>query len=289
MQQSDAAPDGKPRSDAAGAGKPLSDAAGAGDGASDPRHRQVLAALGTVLDPELDEPLTDLGFIHAVDVAGGEVTVTLRLPTYWCSANFAYIMGEDILAAVGDLPWATRVVCRLVDHFAARRVNDGLASGKSFREAFGKEAEADLGEVRADFRDKSFLGRQATLIQAMRREKVPAERIVATMVADLETRAATAGPEHARQVRRYLEARRARPVPAGAQDLAFLTIGGEPVPADRLLDHLREARRIRGSFESNAELCRILLAARYGDNPAPETAPRAGGCQNNEEHSYERG
>ncbi|GAB5374629.1 MAG: hypothetical protein AcusKO_10910 [Acuticoccus sp.] len=196
-----------------------------------------------------------------------------RLPTYWCSANFAYIMGEDIVAAVGSLPWPTRVRCRLRDHFAARRVNDGLARGLSFREAFEAEAAADLGDVRADFRDKSFLGRQAVLIQAMRREKVPPQVIVAATICQLEQRGRDGGAEHARQIERYLQARRARPAPGEPNDLAFLTIAGEPVAADGLLDHLREARRIRGSFQSNAELCRMLFAARYGDNPIPDNAP----------------
>ncbi len=243
------------------------------------RTRAVWDALGTVLDPELDEPLTDLGFVHAVDVDGDAVTVELRLPTYWCSANFAYIMGEDIVAAVGSLSWPSRVSCRLEDHFAARRVNDGLAKGLSFREAFETEAEADLGDVRADFRDKSFLGRQAVVIQAMRREKIAPEAIVATTIRELEMRRRNGGAGHARQIDRYLEARRARPVPCGPNDLAFLTIAGEPVAADGLLDHLREARRIRGSFEANAELCRMLFAARYGDNPIPDNAPpvRQGG------------
>ncbi|MEM8852420.1 MAG: iron-sulfur cluster assembly protein, partial [Pseudomonadota bacterium] len=111
------------------------------------RHQAVMAALDTVLDPELDEPLTDLRFIHAVTLDGDEVRVTLRLPTYWCSANFAYIMGEDIKVAVGALPFVRETTIMLVDHFAVRRVNDGLAAGLSFREAFDKEADADLGDV----------------------------------------------------------------------------------------------------------------------------------------------
>lgn len=237
------------------------------------RTRAVWDSLATVLDPELDEPLTDLGFIHSVDVEGAAVTVALRLPTYWCSANFAYIMGEDIVAAVGGLPWTSQVSCRLDDHFAARRVNDGLARGLSFREAFETEAEADLADVRADFRDKSFLGRQAVVIQAMRREKKAPHDIVATTIGSLGARRSASGAEHARQIERYLQARRARPVPSGPDDLAFLTLSGIPVTADGLLDHLREARRIRGSFEANAELCRMLFAARYGDNPIPDNAP----------------
>mgnify|MGYP003300894577 CR=1 FL=1 len=61
----------------------------------------VLTALGTVYDPELDEPITALGFIGACTVSdGGEVAVRLRLPTPQCAPNFAYLMASDAKDAV---------------------------------------------------------------------------------------------------------------------------------------------------------------------------------------------
>jgi len=43
----------------------------------------VLAALSTVRDPELDEPITTLGFVASCTVsAEGQAQVRLRLPTY---------------------------------------------------------------------------------------------------------------------------------------------------------------------------------------------------------------
>jgi len=56
---------------------------------------QVTEALSAVRDPELDEPLTDLGFVKDVRIDGGQVTVTLWLPTYYCAPNFAYMMAVD--------------------------------------------------------------------------------------------------------------------------------------------------------------------------------------------------
>jgi metal-sulfur cluster biosynthetic enzyme len=51
---------------------------------------RVLAALGTVYDPELDEPITALGFIGACTVSDrGEVAVRLRQPTPQCEPNSA--------------------------------------------------------------------------------------------------------------------------------------------------------------------------------------------------------
>ena len=50
---------------------------------------EVLAALGEVRDPELDRPITDLGFVADVRIGAG-VRVELRLPTYFCAPNFAH-------------------------------------------------------------------------------------------------------------------------------------------------------------------------------------------------------
>ncbi|MGH3395980.1 MAG: iron-sulfur cluster assembly protein, partial [Streptosporangiaceae bacterium] len=54
-----------------------------------PRSEALLAALQTVRDPELDEPITALGFVAGCDItAGGDALVRLRLPTYFCAPNF---------------------------------------------------------------------------------------------------------------------------------------------------------------------------------------------------------
>ena len=64
----------------------------------------VLRALDAVIDPELDEPITDLGFVHTVAVsASGDVEVHLRLPTSFCSPNFAYVMASDAKDALAPL------------------------------------------------------------------------------------------------------------------------------------------------------------------------------------------
>ena len=52
----------------------------------------LLRALETVRDPELDEPITSLGFVASCTVsADGDAEVRLRLPTYFCAPNFAYL------------------------------------------------------------------------------------------------------------------------------------------------------------------------------------------------------
>ena len=49
----------------------------------------VWQALETVMDPELDEPITDLDFVESHTVSDdGVATVVLRLPTFFCAPNF---------------------------------------------------------------------------------------------------------------------------------------------------------------------------------------------------------
>ena len=61
---------------------------------------EILAALATVADPELDQPITELGFVRSVSIADDGVTVHLRLPTAFCSPNFAYLMASDAYDAL---------------------------------------------------------------------------------------------------------------------------------------------------------------------------------------------
>src|ERR1700737_1911473 len=70
------------------------------------RTAEIWDRLGHVTDPELDESVTDLGFVTSVEVdAMDHVHIQFRLPTYWCAANFAFMMADDMRAAVGALPW----------------------------------------------------------------------------------------------------------------------------------------------------------------------------------------
>jgi metal-sulfur cluster biosynthetic enzyme len=69
----------------------------------------LLRALETVRDPELDEPITSLGFVASCTVSGdGDAQVRLRLPTYFCAPNFAFLMVADAYDAVAALPGVRR-------------------------------------------------------------------------------------------------------------------------------------------------------------------------------------
>ena len=85
---------------------------------------RVLEQLGTVYDPELDEPITTLGFVGSCVVTdAGDVSVRLRLPTPQCAPNFAFLMAADARAAVGRVPGLGRVVIELEDHYTGAEIN----------------------------------------------------------------------------------------------------------------------------------------------------------------------
>jgi len=232
-----------------------------------PRVAEVRGALGAVLDPELDESVVSLGFVDKVTVDGAAVAVTFRLPTAWCSLNFAWIMAEDMREALRRIDWVEQADIRLVDHFAAERINAGIADGHGFADAFGAEAGGDLSALRQTFRRKAFLGRMSKLIEALRRAGHDDAAILALTVhtlGELKTDASLAAA-----VERYLALRDAFGGPAGADEPAFRTAEGAVIDPTRLTDLLRDIRMTRRGVEINGEMCRVMLKARYGEATPP--------------------
>ena len=60
---------------------------------------------------------------------GRRVHIGFRLPTYWCAANFAFLMADDMRRAVGALPWVRRVERRARRAYVRREDQPGLAHG----------------------------------------------------------------------------------------------------------------------------------------------------------------
>ena len=126
-------------------------------------HNAVWAALDTVLDPELDEPITDLDFVESCTVSeDGVATVGLRLPTFFCAPNFSFLMVADAYDAVSAVPGVTRADVTLADHHAAAEINGGVAAQAGFVGSFGApgEAVAELDELRLQFFRKAALAGQ---------------------------------------------------------------------------------------------------------------------------------
>jgi metal-sulfur cluster biosynthetic enzyme len=217
---------------------------------------RVLAALGTVYDPELDEPITALGFVGACTVSGrGEVAVRLRLPTPQCAPNFAYLMAADSRAAVMSVVGVRRVSIELEDHYTGDEINAALARGGGFADAFPGETTGGLDALRELFRRKALLARQARVCQALLRDGLAPEEITALRVADLPP-----GVE----AQRCRELRSELGLPCGPGDAALVAGDGTPLTAAELPAWLRRARLVSLSLESNGGLCRSLLHVRYG-------------------------
>jgi metal-sulfur cluster biosynthetic enzyme len=222
---------------------------------------RVLAALGTVYDPELDEPLTALGFVASCAVSeSGDVDVHLRLPTHQCAPNFAYLMVADARDAVARLPEVGDVTISLDDHMTAAEINGAVVRREGFAGAFPGETTGDLDALRSLFQRKALVARQSRICEKLMRDGLGVEEIVALRLADVP-----AGTDAARCQELRVQLRLA----ATPQAPAIVRPDGTPVTAAELPRWLRLARLTRVSLESNGGLCRGLLKTRYGI-PDPE-------------------
>ncbi len=147
---------------------------------------RVLEALGTVYDPELDEPITSLRFVTSCDVsADGDVDVRLRLPTPQCAPNFAYLMAADARNAVRRLPEVREVTVLLEDHYTGEEINAAVGRGEGFAQAFPGETEGELDALRELFQRKALVARQSRLCEALLAAGATPEEVTARRVADL--------------------------------------------------------------------------------------------------------
>jgi metal-sulfur cluster biosynthetic enzyme len=208
----------------------------------------VLAALGTVYDPELDEPITALRFVASCEVAdSGAVDVRLRLPTPQCAPNFAYLMAADARDAVLALPGVGEVTVVLEDHYTGAEINAAVGRGAGFAEAFPGETAGDLDALRELFRRKALVARQGRLLES---------------VADPTS--ARLGELSGPDAERCRELRRELAIDASDGAPAFVRGDGTPVPASELARFARMASLTAISLEANGGVCRSLLQVRYG-------------------------
>ncbi|MDX6473709.1 MAG: hypothetical protein QOK22_2525 [Gaiellaceae bacterium] len=220
----------------------------------------VLDALSGVRDPELDEPLTDLGFVAGVQVDGPRVEVRLRLPTYFCAPNFAWLMADDARTAVLALPGVDDVAVVLDDHFASDEINGAVRHGNGFEQAFPGETSGELADLREIFVRKAFVARQSRLCDRLLRGGHTLEEVAALRLDELEP-----SPE----LERCLALRDELDIDASPGSAAFILPDGQTPDAESLGRWLKRARLVRLSLEGNASLCRSLLSTRYGI-PDPE-------------------
>jgi metal-sulfur cluster biosynthetic enzyme len=217
----------------------------------------VIEALAEVRDPELDEPITRLGFVTSCEVsADGEVEVVLRLPTPQCAPNFAFLMAADAREAVHRLPDVRAVSVKLEDHYTGQEINGAINRGKGFTDAFpGETADDELGALRELFLRKALVARQSRLCERLLNGGETSEQVTARRVADL--------PDFD-DVRRCLEIRRHLGLPGGPESPAFVLPDGSAIQAGDLTRWLRTAKLVRMGLEVNGGICRSLLRAHRG-------------------------
>jgi len=216
----------------------------------------VLAALDTVRDPELDESVTSLGFVTSCSVsADGVADVRLRLPTYFCAPNFAFLMVADAYEAVSGVAGVARAQVVLEDHFASDEINRGVAARAGFVESFDGLAQTELDELRADFLRKATLAATDRVCRPLLAAGRTPDELATLTLGDVP-----ASPEVER-----LRSRRTELWLPSADDSALLVdvVTGEAVGLMALPLHLRRARLTGVSLQANGGVCRGLLRERY--------------------------
>lgn len=208
---------------------------------------RVLAALGTVYDPELDEPITTLGFVGSCVVTDdGGVEVRLRLPTPQCAPNFAYLMAADARAAVCAVAGVRDVTVVLQDHYTGAEINAAVGRGDGFAAAFPGETAGGLDALRELFQRKALVAREGRLLGT---------------VDDPAT--ATLGELSGPDADRCRALRRALGMDASDRAPAFVKGDGVPVSAGEVARFTRLAGLTALSLEANGGICRDLLRVRY--------------------------
>src|SRR2546421_793368 len=73
----------------------------------EPTRDDLVKALEQVIDPELRRPVTELDMVRAVDVADGDVRVTIALTVAGCPLRASF--EDQVQRAVGAVPGVERV------------------------------------------------------------------------------------------------------------------------------------------------------------------------------------
>jgi metal-sulfur cluster biosynthetic enzyme len=210
-----------------------------------------------VRDPELDEPITTLGFVSSCTVsADGDAQVRLRLPTYFCAPNFAFLMVADAYDAVSALPGVRSTEVVLDDHFASDAINGGVAARAGFARSFDGEAVGELHELRADFLRKAVMAGTDLVSRPLATAGVEPPALAALTLGEVPPSA---------ELDRLRQRRAELGLPAGDDaPLLIDPVTGAPLPGDAVPLHLRRAQTTRISIDANAGICRGMLRHRYG-------------------------
>lgn len=246
-------------------------------------RKAVLDRLDSVLDPELDESILELGMVNSILVENAELTVELRLPTHWCAANFVYIMAFDTRRELLKIDGIDQVTVRVPDHFTSNAIEEGVNAGRNFADAFPDEATENLDQIRDLFLRKGFIKRQEEFLRQLIRTGITFEEISALRVEDarlggdnLWVRRSKSQEDHigsAREARRYSERRGDLKLDCSPSGPLMTDLSGNPIPADEMEDYFIRARTTRVSTEANGSFCAAVLQSRIAGKEETEARP----------------
>jgi len=233
----------------------------------------VLERLAQVLDPELDEPILDLGFVRGLRLRYGHAEVALRLPTSWCAVNVAYLMAEDVRNALLSVDGVRRVSVSLGDHCAAEEIEAAVNEGLPFVEAFPGEAAGNLDALRLTFLRKGFFSRQEQLLRALRAAGWSMAAICVLKLGEVSSEGdaiairqpgcAPVVGGSAAILRRYLERRAELGLDSSPTAPLIVDLEGKPLSVDQLQAHYETIRTVRVALEANGSFCRALLSVQH--------------------------
>ncbi|HEY5539662.1 MAG TPA: iron-sulfur cluster assembly protein, partial [Thermoplasmata archaeon] len=147
---------------------------------------EAVRVLSSVTDPELDEPITDLGFVKNVSVEDGSISVDIVTSTFWCSPNFVYMMLQDARDAISRVPGVRTVRVHLEGHHDAAKINEAINLGKSFSECYGPEAEGDIAELNKRFREKALRSRLYGMATTLAKYGVTRDELISLKLDDVK-------------------------------------------------------------------------------------------------------
>ncbi|MBM7366274.1 iron-sulfur cluster assembly protein [Gordonia hydrophobica] len=227
-------------------------------GTDESLESKIMDGLGTVMDPELDEPITELKFVRSIAIDDDGVSVHLRLPTSFCSPNFAYLMASDAVDALELIDDIGVVRVYLDDHHDSDKINAGLAARAGYRGTFGQEAQESLVELRETFLRKAHTAAmERSLSRLIAQGSATSETVGRVTLRDLPEDQTTFA---LRRRRTAIGLSLCPNAPVLVDDQ------GRSLPDDQVPIRLRFARSVRISIEGNSHFCRGLLATRYADD-----------------------
>lgn len=238
----------------------------------------VRERLDRVTDPELDTSIVELEYIDEIRIDGGEVRVTMTLPTAWCSPAFAWMMTTDARDEVESLSGVTRARIELREHMHEAEITRGVNERLPFGEAF-PDADGSVAPVRAELDEKARVARQHDATGALLDAGLDGDQIVALTRSDLDLDGddarvwvrdgGLAVAVDADPLERYLEKAEATGLPDDDHPELFRTPEGEPIDPDQF-ETVRHRTRLAGvNMSGQGSVCDALHESRRAEDRPP--------------------